>query len=1158
MRLADLQQALHQVSPAAVLVTPQVLDKVIQQVGDLSVLPWSIPHRFSYVVDRQTLFRHIEQEDLDLNPEYLLPEKVLLLLRPTSDLLNLENPQLLLGIYWRRLFHASIHLEMEKRWNEGLLSREDIQKRIEEIGRPQFEEIRQILHQEQYLLNPSDDVETYIEFVAVFLEQRTFTPNLLPIFFPCLTRQDALEPMFQKDLDAVKLLNQTRLPGAPDPEVITDNSSDESHDYFHRLIRQADRSAEQGNLVRAAILRTKAARVAPASLTRSTRAEAEGHLHQLASRLLAALELKSSEASEWSRDLNSLLDKADQGSHPEEADLLFDLQKVCLDAEQGVFNLSVFDYLVSLGRRPLKRPLPCLRQVRILSHLQKAADRLTKARISDAERVHLSGLLQSTLKQGQERLRVRFRPIFEVALRDVGLVPSNPPEKVAFTKIIEELLDRILRSGYLTFSDLRDVISHNEVKIPDLQDPEEFLHGDPLLRLDRRLASLLDGVYRPSEIYSRFLERLTALSFGTHVGRWLTVWLVLPFGGAFVLLEGIKMLVEEILGKPLIRSDLVEKPELAAPLPPLLSPVVNNTLWLSLGLFFMALWHSQAFRHGLLNFLLDSFRIFQFLLFGLPLQVLRWPPLRHCIRSWPFQIVSWIVLKPGIVFLPLWLVIPQLRRNQILASLVFLLLIGVVNSSPGQMALQLISRSFANVSRALSVSLFLGLFSLIASLFKNILSLVEDVLFTVDEWMRFRTGENGLWIALRVILGILWMPIAFLIRFYLVVLIEPGINPLKFPVSTVAAKFLLPLTGILLPFFVASLRPILGAWLANLLGVTTFFLLPDAFGYLFWELKENWSLYQANRSQNIRPMSLGQHGETLLTLLEPGIHSGTIPRLFTRWRRAEREAIRTRNWRIARGFRQNLEEIQDSIRLFVTRNFIHLLSESRAWKAMPPRVGQVAVSCSQIQIELLNCQFPGESLWLEFQEKEGWLSVKMQGPQWFHSLPPEQKEPLNLGLQYLFKLGGVSLIQEQILSQLPGTSPDFDIRSRNLVVWGTRDKDRVTTYDWRNYRGKLLPYPQDGIPLDAVKTLFHLTPLSWNDFVAWWRQEAEGTQTNHPPLPPSYLDFVALSLKWGGDRSGTIQQEQTRSILENNQESNLDPGGELHPDGATLVKPRQW
>src|SRR5207245_3980341 len=63
-----------------------------------------------------------------------------------------------------------------------------------------------------------------------------------------------------------------------------------------------------------------------------------------------------------------------------------------------------------------------------------------------------------------------------------------------------------------------------------------YWRGDPLLRLDRRLATLLEGVYRRGEFYLRWLERGSSLFFGTDVGRFMTRNFLVPFGAAFALL----------------------------------------------------------------------------------------------------------------------------------------------------------------------------------------------------------------------------------------------------------------------------------------------------------------------------------------------------------------------------------------------------------------------------------------------------------------------------------------------------------------------------------------------------------------------------------------------------------------------------------------------
>src|SRR5262249_20716322 len=150
-----------------------------------------------------------------------------------------------------------------------------------------------------------------------------------------------------------------------------------------------------------------------------------------------------------------------------------------------IYALDVVEWLLSAGKRPLKRPMSGQKLVRVIKHLRSADQRLTTARLSATDRQHLARLLRTALYKSEDRLRTRFRPALTVALQDVGLKPTNPPEYAAFDKMVEELLDRITEYGFLTFSDLRDAISRSQLKLPDLNDPEEFIRGDPLLRLDR-------------------------------------------------------------------------------------------------------------------------------------------------------------------------------------------------------------------------------------------------------------------------------------------------------------------------------------------------------------------------------------------------------------------------------------------------------------------------------------------------------------------------------------------------------------------------------------------------------------------------------------------------------------------------------------------------
>ena len=83
----------------------------------------------------------------------------------------------------------------------------------------------------------------------------------------------------------------------------------------------------------------------------------------------------------------------------------------------------------------------------------------------------------------------------------VGYAPFGSVRLVVFPEFghaapvyptVEELLDRISSAGFLSFGDVRDAIARGQMKLPDLSGPDEHIRGDPLLRLDRRLATQLE------------------------------------------------------------------------------------------------------------------------------------------------------------------------------------------------------------------------------------------------------------------------------------------------------------------------------------------------------------------------------------------------------------------------------------------------------------------------------------------------------------------------------------------------------------------------------------------------------------------------------------------------------------------------------------------
>jgi hypothetical protein len=1115
MRLSELQQDLRAADPAAVLVSSRVLERLIQGQNQLTSFFGPVPHRESYVVDRPTLYRYIEPDELEVDPDRLLPSTVILLARPSPNTLNTQDRDTILLTYWRRLFHATIHRSFRQQVSEGRLTDAQVRERVEQIGVNTFAEIRMVLDQEKYLVptgSEASETAVYIEFAAVYLELRYFAANLLPIYFPGLSDLAKIDALLTRDVDAAELFARTRLSGAPQPVFRTDTSSDESHDYYRRLMDSSDKAEQEGNTVRAAILRTRAARVAPASFEDPTRTKAHEDLRSLTRRLQAALELTDSEAEEWLKDLPALLDKADQGSWPVEAALLYDLQKVGVDNERGIYALDVVTWATSGGRRPIKRPLPSQRLVRITRHLRSAAQRLTQARLADDERQHLAHLLQSALQRCEERLRSRFRPVLSDALLSVGLQPNNPPERTAFARMIEEMLDRIVELGFLTFSDLRDTISRNQLKIPDLRDPYEFARGDPLLRLDRHLATALDGVYRPGEVYLRWLERLTAPAFGTAVGRWLVLYLLLPFGGAAVLLQGAK----EMLKLEFVQEFFEQHPAWAQwidrPFDPRSGvdafraqesfPSLAVSSFLLLGSFLLALLHMRWFRELCKQMLVLMYRALRHVLIDLPLYVIHLPLVQQALKGWPFLLFWSYLCKPALVYALLWRRLSDVLNDSFTwpAQLsIFLLLSAGLNTRMGKAVTEVFLQSLANIYEELRAGLLPGLLRFLLRVFKQVTDGLEYLLHTVDEWLRFRQGDSQLSMVIRTIVGFLWYPVAWLVRFYLIVLIEPWFNPVKAPVSLLAAKFMYPVYALYMSELKGSLNdekvpmPMKVAWLILFM---TIWLLPDAFGFLFWEMKENWRMYRANRQRQLRPVGVGPHGETVRQLLQPGFHSGTVPKLYARLREAEREAIRTGSWRTARTWRRSLAEVAQTIRRLVERELVKLLQESMRWKGEPVRVGNVMLTPTRIGIELVQGGAEGP-MRLEWEGQAGWLVASVRELGWLESLDNAQRQDVTTALAGLYKLAGIDLVSEQVRENLP-PGASFALTASDLVVETGPLHEAAVCYDLTRSRGPLKPHTLDGEPaplwpaLDPGRVLFTRVPLSWQQWVENWQDGLDG------------------------------------------------------------------
>src|SRR5206468_9262956 len=122
-------------------------------------------------------------------------------------------------------------------------------------------------------------------------------------------------------------------------------------------------------------------------------------------------------------------------------------------------------------------------------------------------------------------------------------------------------------------------------------------------------------------------------------------------------------------------------------------------------------------------------------------------------------------------------------------------------------------------------------------LFRWLLDRVEQMIYAVDERLRFREGESSFSFVSKLIFGLFWFVITYVVRLVLILFIEPQVNPIKhFPVVTVSHK--LTLLAVAPVSEALKINPVT---VGGVLG-----LIPGVFGFLAWELKENWRLYRAN------------------------------------------------------------------------------------------------------------------------------------------------------------------------------------------------------------------------------------------------------------------------------------------------------------------------
>ncbi len=551
-----------------------------------------------------------------------------------------------------------------------------------------------------------------------------------------------------------------------------------------------------------------------------------------------------------------------------------------------------------------------------------------------------------------------------------------------------------------------------------------FFLGDALLRANRQLAADLDGVYHRGEIYLRWLQRFSAAAFGTRVGRLLTRYVALPFGCSLALLKVWDEVMERIHGAPPEGSEAASEA----------AKHINPYAFTLLGLFFLALFHVGPFRRALLRAAVKTWHGLRWLAGDLPAWLLRLPWMVRLLQSRPWLLVYQFILKPL-----LWAALCTLGLYDLGLGLSLSLGVGagvfavgslLLNSRLGMYVEEVGTDHVMRTWQLLRADIVPGLVRWVLYLFRRLQEEVERLIYTVDEWLRFRPGDSRLSLYAKPVLGLMWFGVTYLFRLVFNLFVEPTFNPIKhFPVVTVTAKLIVPIYKDLLDFFLSSVEPVLGKAMGYSVAVTAIGLLPGLAGFLVWEFKENWRLYRANQSPTLRPEIVGHHGETVLRLMRPGLHSGTVPKLYARLRHGRGRSPRKQY--------EALHHLRERLRQFVERNLLAVLAGSKSWgSCLSLNPGEITIAINRIRLELCG---PGASIHVDFEEHAGWLVAGLICPDgcretWFARLAPEQASAFRDALAGFYKLAGVDVVREQVEALLPAKTV-YDLTAEGLVVW---------------------------------------------------------------------------------------------------------------------------
>ena len=216
------------------------------------------------------------------------------------------------------------------------------------------------------------------------------------------------------------------------------------------------------------------------------------------------------------------------------------------------------------------------------------------------------------------------------------------------------------------------------------------------------------------------------------------------------------------------------------------------------GLFLMLMFHVPPFRRAVFRGLELLWRAVRFVLWDGPRAVVHSGVVKSIRKGAPARFankyLTVAVFVTVVVVLVMWALGATGLRLARWGGITFAAVAVLSNTRWGWAAQERLAERASDRWRLIRTGLLQGLIGSIVGFFRRVADWVEQRLYAVDEWLRFRGGDSRGKIVAKALLGLVWFPVAYLIRFTFYLLIEPQVNPVKhFPVVTVSHKMILPL-----------------------------------------------------------------------------------------------------------------------------------------------------------------------------------------------------------------------------------------------------------------------------------------------------------------------------------------------------------------------------